>query len=50
MSSALDPVPSHTEKSCIVSYYRQFSMENKIKDLLAQAFGTSVITKLELIL
>ena len=31
MSAGLEPVFSHTEKSCIPSYYRQFSMNIKIK-------------------
>ena len=31
ISAGLEPVLNHTEKSCIVLYYRQFSMNNKIK-------------------
>ena len=30
MSAVLEPVLSHTEKSCLVSYYRQFSTNIKI--------------------
>ena len=33
ISTGLEPVLSHIEKSCIASYYRQFSMNNKIKIL-----------------
>ena len=31
LSAGLDPVLSHTEKLCIASYYRQFSMNIKVK-------------------
>ena len=35
----LEPIFSHTEKSCVASYYRQFSIKIKIKtSLSAQAF------------
>ena len=45
--AGLKPVLGHTEKPCIVSYYRQFSMNNKIKIMkslpvyLAQTLGLS---------
>ena len=45
ISAGLEPVLSHTEKSCIASYYRQFFTNIKIKItrlitvLLAQPLG-----------
>ena len=30
--AGLEPVSSHTEKSCIVSHYRQLSTNNRIKN------------------
>ena len=36
-SAGLEPILSHTEKSCIVSYYKQFSTNIKIK--LIQVFS-----------
>ena len=56
ISAVLQPVLSHTEKSCKASYYRQFSINIKIKIiklipvLLAQAFGLSWLAKLVFIL
>ena len=41
-SADLEPVLSHTEKSCIALYYRQFSADVKIESipvLLALTFG-----------
>ena len=32
ISAGLEPVLSHTEKSCLPSYYRQFSMNIEIKN------------------
>ena len=43
----LEPVLNHTEKSCIATYYKQFSTNLKIKNrkintrFLARAFGLS---------
>ena len=34
ISAGLEPVLSHTEKSFIVSYYRQFSTNNKMKIII----------------
>ena len=53
ISNGLEPIPNHTEKSCIVSYCRQFSTNNEIKIeismpvLLVRAFGPTGLTKLE---
>ena len=50
ISTGLEPVLSHTEKSCIASYYTQFSTNIKIKIirfkpfLLARLFGLSGLT------
>ena len=52
ISGGLEPVLSHTEKSCIVSYYRQFSANIKINSLyftifLGKIFGPSGPIKLK---
>ena len=53
-STGLEPILSHTENSCITSYYRQFSKNTKkiiqlVPVLLAQAFGSSIATYMVLI-
>ena len=53
IANGLEPVLSHTEKSCIALYCRQFSTNNKNKidnSFVIRAFGPSGTTKLDLIL
>ena len=49
ISAGLEPVLSHTEKSCIATYYRQF-LTRLIPVLLAWSFGLPGLTKLVIIL
>ena len=54
VSAGLESVLSHTEKSCIASYYRQFSMIIKIKKFKINTNfvipGLRPLTKLNLII
>ena len=49
--AGLEQILGYTEKSCIASYYRQFSMNIRIqvKVLLVMAFGQFGLTKLFLL-
>ena len=49
ISAGLEPVPSHTEKACIASYYRQFSTKDHKTGLNLIVFNFNISGKLSII-